>query len=424
MRKGHISRGFTLIELLVVCGIIALLAAILLPALGRAREVAKSVGCMSNLHSIGLGLHTYVAAYDNWFPIDYQYNNGEQEAPLAAITTGGLDTAGYFHWTAKLEPDLYTASVFYVDNNQANAAAGSPVTAGPYPMQEPQYVCPSHTPHGFAPTNFTSVRIPAPPPGQSTETALVDDKQAPRLSYVANEAIMPRKKYCAEHDASWLLNQYKGTLAGDTVFANYDTATYGTGWNNVSNLCQVAEDEITSPATTILVGEFSDDPSCIYGHSEGGNFAYKSHRPVNAVKIASIYNMTGPGATNGIPSAADFRLFDGEEYDTALGWQFYKLSVTDAMNDINSVTNWETNPANWNSAADLDHITYLNPNAHKTGSNYLFVDGHAAQYTLSQTLDPNNYLWGTNMWSCVNKPLIQNSPADNPPITSGTATWQ
>ena len=64
--RGKISRAaFTLIELLVVIGIIALLAAILMPALGRAREVAKSVACMSNLHNIGLALHTYVAAYGN-----------------------------------------------------------------------------------------------------------------------------------------------------------------------------------------------------------------------------------------------------------------------------------------------------------------------------------------------------------------------
>jgi prepilin-type N-terminal cleavage/methylation domain-containing protein/prepilin-type processing-associated H-X9-DG protein len=418
------SRGFTLIELLVVCGIIALLAAILLPALGRAREVAKSVGCMSNLHSIGLGLHTYVAAYGDYYPIDYQYNNGEGEF---AQNGDGL-TAGYFHWTAALEPDQYTASTFYVAENNANAAAGISTTYGPYPMQEPQYVCPSHVPHGFAPTNFTSVRLPAPPPGQVSEinpnnakaTSKVnepysDDRQAPRLSYVANEAIMPRKKYCAAHDASYLAAYQANSTSAGYAFASYDTSTYT--WNNTSNIVQVQEDEITSPATTILIAEFSQNDACIFGSSQGGGTAYKSHRPTNAIKIASMTNLLA-GKTATTPAAGDFRLFDGEEYDTNLDWQFYKLSVTDAMNDINAVTN-NTLPASM-----LDHITYIDPNAHKTGSNYLFVDGHAAQYTLSATLDPNNYLWGTTMWSCVDKPQILNSPADNPLITSSTTVTQ
>ena len=416
MRRGR--KAFTLIELLVVVGIIALLAAILLPALGRARETAKSVACMSNLHSIGLGLHTYVAAYGNYYPIDYQYNNGEGESP----TLGDGFSGGYFHWTAALEPDQYTASVFYVGQNAALAAAGNPTNPyGPYPMNEPQYVCPSHVPHGFCPSNFTTTRIPNPPPGQTSETPAtaaymaVDDRQCPRLSYVANEAVMPRKKYCTSHDNE-MLATYAGTDGGSSVctFANYDNSTYDAGWNNTSNLVQVQEDEITSPATTILVAEFSQNPACIYGKSLGGGYAYKSHRPVNAVKIAALGHMTGVDNT---PASTDYRLFDGEEYDTNMNWQFYKLSVTDAMNDINAVTDGVQ------SAANLDHITYIDPNAHLTGSNYLFVDGHAAQYTLSATLDPQNYLWGTNMWSVVNKPQILNSTADNPPVTA-TVTYQ
>jgi len=421
MRRGRMGRGaFTLIELLVVCGIIALLAAILLPALGRAREVAKSVACMSNLHSIGLALHTYVAAYGDYYPVDYQYNNGEGESP----TLGDGTTGGYFHWTAAMEPDQYTSSVFYAAQN---AAMGT--SFGPYPMQEPSYVCPSHVPHGFAPTNFTTIRIPSPPPGQTSETpagatySAVDDRQAPRLSYVANEAVMPRKKYCQSHD-NVMLAYYATAGAADCTFANYDNSTYDSAWNNTSNLCQVQEDEITSPATTILVAEFSQNPSCIYGHSQGGGNAYKSHRPVNAVKIASALevagnypNMHGP-IVNGAPTPidTDYRLFDGEEYDTNLKWQFYKLTVTDAMNDINAVTSTPQVQA----ASTLDHITYIDPNALLTGSNYLFVDGHAAQYTLSATLDPNNYLWGSNMWSVVNKPVIQNATADNPAIPTGT----
>jgi len=121
------SRGaFTLAELLVTMALIALLAALLLPVLARARDKARAIQCAGNLRQWGLALRLYADDYNDFLP-----RRGQGVQTLALITR--LDD-----WFNALPP------YFGLPSYQQLVAAGNKPVAGDHGI----FICPDATDPG------------------------------------------------------------------------------------------------------------------------------------------------------------------------------------------------------------------------------------------------------------------------------------
>ena len=118
MKPGRHS-PFTLIELLVVVAIIAILAALLLPVLGRARETARRAVCMSNQRQVSLVLLNYADEHDGLYPDRRTnwpgslYYNSSMPVQDWAYGCGGVDAWYPVDYRVEVEPYCPDPLVFY-----------------------------------------------------------------------------------------------------------------------------------------------------------------------------------------------------------------------------------------------------------------------------------------------------------------------
>jgi len=88
--NNRTAAAFTLLELLITIFIIGILAALLLPALGKSKASARDSACLNNLHQIGIALQVYVDENENRLPTMF-------DSPIAAeagITNALLPNVG------------------------------------------------------------------------------------------------------------------------------------------------------------------------------------------------------------------------------------------------------------------------------------------------------------------------------------------
>jgi len=343
--RKYRSDGFTLIELLVVIAIIALLISILLPSLSRARSQAKSVVCGTHIRHVGQAMSTYLADFDGVYPASYVYPKNDS-GDWDAESQSENHPYGYVHW-----------SYFLYNNGQVAAES---------------FQCPEFENGGAPRTNPGSLAEDWEP-GQVDQNSdgqpnSLEDKQAPRMAYAVNAAIVPRNKFTSELSGGERINR----LVRDT--------------------------RIGCASGTILATEYLNNWKAI-GVSSGSGVLSKSHRPINPFyHIGSGFNeYKSPEASSGfIYGLPD----DQENYGLIpLAKVMEKVNILDYTSGL----------------AQINAIGRHHPG--KEGNmggtaNFVFCDGHVERMTALESVQKR--LWGDRYHSISGANEVLNmAPVDN-----------
>jgi prepilin-type N-terminal cleavage/methylation domain-containing protein len=336
MAAGRKHQGFTLIELLVVITIITILIALLLPALGRAREVSYSTDCLSNLKQLGGAFNEYLTVYNNQF-MPYDDN-----APDTSV------------WMSEI--------VGFMGNNPAPPAGGGvyyPSTAQLKVLQ-----CPMTNPL-LASTPFPSKPFYDPSDPTATFTPKKGNSARNKFPNGSNPDtyMSPWMFYTgvAYAEKNGLLPDTPNVFAGSYGFNEFNSSfTYLNPWNTNTRSGNPTGLEVTSPGEPYPNGG-------MYGYDVSGYF--------------NMNNAVPPGPTT--PLFGDCGWYDAwpnTQADYGNTPDTYTLQSTGCFM---SPTGQYVDAQTGRSGVLDNHIDRFIVNRHNLAINMVFRDGHGENVSLS-----------------------------------------
>jgi prepilin-type N-terminal cleavage/methylation domain-containing protein/prepilin-type processing-associated H-X9-DG protein len=207
--SSHPRRGFTLLELLVVVSIIAVLAAMLFPAIQRLRETANRVKCINNLHQIGLAMSSHFTT-QQCFPMNGEVIGNTSTSKFGLTSFPGSPLKYTYMWgmgNPQLGPKSQTGSwayaiLSYMEETNAFATPFDPFNQSNsgYSQAMMMFVCPSRgraapqfnpgSDAFWGPKTWTFNQNWAQPPATIASTQLLNLNWA-KTDYAGNYLMMP-----------------------------------------------------------------------------------------------------------------------------------------------------------------------------------------------------------------------------------------